>query len=425
MPEGVRKGTLYTLIGLGASGLLLFLFNMLAARMLGPSGFGILSVVYSLISATTPLLVGGISTGIVRFVSAFEAQKEKGKIQGTVRDGFILWICFFLLFLIVTSILRDSIRVKYLDGSSFLFVVFVLGVLFHSSLILICSILKGLREFRHNAVTIIAQYSFRVLFLLGFVIFLDSGINGASATLFSAPLVSLIIAILICFKLKGRLASGKPEGDLKGFFNFAGPVTLSSFLAIFLLRCGPLLIKTLGGIEANRSAGLFASVFALVSVGRMAVSALGTVLFPNLSRANALGNIELQKRYIRKSFFLMSGLCVLMIIGLWLFGPIIMKIVYGKEFVLRRLDILLIATMGGFFFLAQLLNSILLARSLTKEVLISWGSALLFLVLFIWITELSPLLRVEAGLCLATFTAFSLMLGMLRAKRLSTPSNSG
>ena len=414
MPEGVRKGTLYTLIGLGASGLLLFLFNMLAARMLGPSGFGILSVVYSLITTITPLLAGGINIGVIRFISVFEAKGEREKIQGTMKDGLVLWASFSLLALAVILILKDFIIAKYLDQNSFLFLVLILSTLFYSLLILVRSILSGLRELKLNAVTMIVQYSFMVLFLWGFVILLNLGVNGAAASLFSAALVSLIVTILICSTVKSRFIGSKSKGNLRMFFNFAGPVTLSNFLMYLLLRCGPLLIKTLGGLEANKLAGLFASVFALVGVVRMAVSALGTALFPNLSRADALENIELQKRYIKKSILVVSGLCLLMIIGFWCFGPAIIKIVYGKEFAMRRLDILLIAAMGSLFFLAALLNNILLAKNHVRDVLICWSVAGLVLISSVWLIRISPLLRVETSLCLANFAAFVSMLLMLR-----------
>ena len=423
MPEGVRKGSLYTIIGFGASGILLFLFNVVAARVLGPSMFGILSILYSLIAIITPLLVGGLSTGLIRFVSAFEAKGKKEKIHGTLRDGFTLWICSFLLALAMSLILRESIKARYLDHSSFLFVVFILGIFSHSLLILIHGILGGLRELRYKAIITIVQYSFMLLFLLGFVLVLKLGINGASATLFGGALVSLIVAILICLKLKDRLVSDKPEGALKDFFNFVGPVTLSNSLAILLLRCGPLLIKTFGGIEANKSAGLFASVFALISVMRVAVNALSSALFPNLCRADVLGDIKLQRRYIKKSVLLTSALCLLMIVGFGWFGPSIAKIVYGKEFAMSRLDILLIAAMGGFYFVGTLLNGILLAKSLTKQVLMSWGGGVGSLILFVLVTKMEPLLRVEAGLCIANLVVFVLMLRMLRTKWSSTSSS--
>ena len=309
---------------------------------------------------------------------------------------------------------KDFVIARYLDHNSFLFLVLILSVLFYSLLILARSILSGLRELKLNAVTMIVQYSFMVLFLWGFVILLNLGVNGAAASLFSAALVSLIVTILICSTLKNRFIGSKSKGNLRMFFNFAGPVTLSNFLMYLLLRCGPLLIKTLGGLEANKLAGLFASVFALVGVVRMAVSALGTALFPNLSRADALENIELQKRYIKKSILVVSGLCLLMIIGFWCFGPAIIKIVYGKEFAMRRLDILLIAAMGSLFFLAALLNSILLAKNHVRDVLVCWSVAGLVLISSVWLIRISPLLRVEISLCLANFAAFVSMFLMLR-----------
>lgn len=419
MPEGVRKGSLYQLLGLGAGGAFLFLFNVIAARKLGPSGYGIMSVLYSLITVITPLLAGGIRLGTIKFISTFEARNEKYKIQATIRNSVVFLIPFLVLFLMVALVIRDPIKDKYLNHSFFLFLIFILSVFLRSFASLVRGVIQGLREFKYNIITIGIEYFSMLLFLLGSILFFGLGINGACTSLLSAQAITLVAGFLICHRFKSRLKNNKKNEDswgLRNFSHFVVPVAFSNFLSFFLFRSGPFLIKTLAEVDADKLAGLFASAFALVSVLRMLVESLSGALFPNLSRAEALRDVRLQKRYIKNSILFVTGMSITMTLIFWLLGPSILRVVYGKEFLLKRLDIFLIASMGGLYFSAQLLNTILFAKGLTTTVLISWSIGTIFLISFLWSTRIEPLLRVETGLCLANLVAFVLMMAVLKTR---------
>jgi O-antigen/teichoic acid export membrane protein len=179
------------------------------------------------------------------------------------------------------------------------------------------------------------------------------------------------------------------------------------------------LIKTFGQSDADRLVGLFAATFAIVSAVQLLVRALSGALFPNLSRVEAMEDVSRQRRYVKNSMLFITVVCTAMVLILWLMGPRILRLLYGGEFVLRRLDFVLIAAMGGFYFLAQLASTILLAKGFAKEALISWTIGVSLLVVFFWVADIETLLRVELGLCLANFTAFLTMLMVLKAKMTS------
>jgi O-antigen/teichoic acid export membrane protein len=179
------------------------------------------------------------------------------------------------------------------------------------------------------------------------------------------------------------------------------------------------LIKTFGEADADRLVGLFAATFAIVSSVQLLVRALSGALFPNLSRVEAMADVGRQKRYVKNSMLFVALVCTIMVLTLWLVGPHILRILYGEEFVLRRLDFVLIAAIGGFYFLAQLASTILLAKGLPKEALVSWTIGASLLIVFVWLAHVETLLRVELGLCLANFTAFLTMLLLLRRKMIS------
>lgn len=423
MPQGVRKGTFFSFLGFCAGGALLFLFNVIAARRLGPSNYGVLNVLYSITTVIVPLIAGGIRLGAARFISAFEATHQRERIRATLRNSLLLLIGFLLVFLIAVLILRDSVEERYLNHSLFLFLIFVFSVFVRSFLTLARGILQGLREFQFNAITIGIEYASMLLLLLVLVLLLGQGLDGACTSILGASAITLVTALAIIHRSRSRLAgdgAGEDEAPLGEFFRFVGPVALANFLSLFLFRAGPFLIKTFGRSDADRLVGLFAATFAIVSAVQLLVRALSGALFPNLTRVEAMEDFSRQRRYVRKSMLFVALVCTAMVLVLWLMGPRILHLFYGKEFILRRLDFVLIAALGGFYFLAQLASTILLAKGFPKETLISWVIGASLLIVFVWLVQIETLLRVEIGLCLANLTAFLAMLMALRAKMASS-----
>ncbi|MHA2600924.1 MAG: oligosaccharide flippase family protein [Candidatus Thorarchaeota archaeon SMTZ1-83] len=422
MPQGVRKGTFFSLLGFCAGGAFLFLFNVIAARTLGPSGYGVLNVLYSMTTVIVPLIAGGIRLGVARFISAFEAKQERAQLRATMRNSLVLLGGFLLLFLIAAFILKDFVQDRYLNHSLFLFLIFVFSVFVRSFVTLARGVLQGLREFKFNAITIGIEFASMLLLLLVLVLLLGQGLGGACSSILGASAITLLVTLAICYRSRGRLVGDGQEKSgpsLSEFLHFVAPVALANFLSLFLFRVGPFLIKTFGQSDVDQLVGLFAATFAIVSAVQLLVRALSGALFPNLSRVEAMEDVTRQKRYVKNSMLFMTLVCTAMILILWLIGPQILRLLYGKAFILRRLDFVLIAAMGGFYFLAQLASTILLAKGFPKEALTSWAIGVSLLILFVWFTDIETLLRVEIGLCLANFTALLGMLIVLRAKMAS------
>ena len=414
MPEGIKKGTLYTLLGLGGSGLIMIAFNGIAARVLGPSGFGLFSVLYSWILIISALLGGGINVGTVKFISQFEAKGDKESIYATMKNGAILVGILFFLFLVCSPYLEILLRNRHLDGNALLFIVLVITILLRLPLIFVRSILCGLREFKFNALTNVGEYLSMLSFLWLFCLLFKWQLKGAAYSLISAEIIALAMGFIVLFSLRTRFIKFKKIKELGTFIRFAIPAGMINFLTIFLLRSGPLLIKACGEGEANQLVAVFAAGLTLVNAARLLFSALFTSLFPHLSRAEVLKDKEKLREYVQKSILFVAIVSVFMIIGFWLFGPFVLRVIFGKAFVPRRMDLVLIATMSGLFFLAQPFHSALLAKGLTIKVLVSWIIGSVVLLLFVYFSNLDALFRIEVGLCLANLVPFILMFGMLR-----------
>lgn len=196
--------------------------------------------------------------------------------------------------------------------------------------------------------------------------------------------------------------------NIKQIINFALPTTLIWGLGTLIVFSGPIFIKLLGG--SYKLAGLFTAAFILVRIPLYLSGAVYINLLPSISKADAVRDKNMVNMYIKKSILFFIVLSILMVIGVWFFGPQIMQLIYGKKFIFGRVDLVLLSMITGCYLLAFLFNQILLAKSLLRGTLLSWSISSALLVLFIYLINLDLLLRVELGLL---FSSFSVMVFLL------------
>lgn len=117
-------------------------------------------------------------------------------------------------------------------------------------------------------------------------------------------------------------------------------------------------------------------------------------------------------RIIRTGLIFVSIVFIALIVISLTIGQNIIKMIYGEEFVLDKIHLFLMSLFTGFFLLSELFNRVLLAKSMIKELTISWLIALCVLVTLLFI-PLKPLFRVEISLLgagIVSFTGMSLFL---------------
>jgi O-antigen/teichoic acid export membrane protein len=133
---------------------------------------------------------------------------------------------------------------------------------------------------------------------------------------------------------------------------------------IWLLRAGPILLKTLGNAEGDKLAGLFSATVMPLNFARVIVISLQAGFYPNLSRAYSTKDNDLIKRYILKSLGIIVGIAFLVILTYYFFGHEIILLIYKKEeFLVSQTNITLIALAYSFFFIGLHLTKILMARN--------------------------------------------------------------
>ena len=121
---------------------------------------------------------------------------------------------------------------------------------------------------------------------------------------------------------------------------------------------------------------------------------------------------------IRNGLILVGLVFLLLVAVAATLGQTIVQFLYGKEFAIEKLHLIMMALFTGFFLLSELFNRILLAKSMIRELSISWIIAFCVLIIFLLI-PLKPFLRVECAFLGAGCVSFIAMAISLFIKRSS------
>jgi O-antigen/teichoic acid export membrane protein len=265
-------------------------------------------------------------------------------------------------------------------------------------------ILQGLRELKDNAISILIEYVTMFLFLIVFFYIFGKDVSFAGLSILLAPFFSLLFILYIVPKHKKRFSrkqSVSPE--TKTLLLFIIPTSFINFSSGFITSLGPLFIKFLGDFAL---AGIFAASLVIFKAARTVLTSLFISILPHLSRQEALKNYQMLNRIIRTGLIFVSIVFIALIIISLTIGQNIIRIIYGEEFVLDKIHLFLMSLFTGFFLLSELFNRVLLAKSMIKEVTISWFIAFCVLVTLLFI-PLKPLFRVEISLLGAGIVAFA------------------
>jgi O-antigen/teichoic acid export membrane protein len=413
MPESVRKGTIHNFFAYTASGIFFFAFKIIAARALGPERFGIISVMLATVWIISRFLATGIKDGATRFIAHHEAINDTRGMTKIFLDCVKFTIAVSLFFLLIFLVFFAFFTQRLFTGYLSLSVLFIGSCLLYFFLFFLRGVLQGIRELKDSAISIIIEFSVMLLALIGFFL-IARDLRLAALAIFFAPLSSLLFILFTGIKHRKRFAeSAAEEPGSRKLLAFIIPTSFINFSSGFMTQLGPPLIRFLGSFTL---AGIFTASLDIFKAARTALNALFISIFPHLSRQEALKNEEKLARMIRNGLLLVGIVFVIMVVAAATVGQATVQFVYGKEFSIERIHLIMMAFFTGFFLLSELLNRILLAKSMIRELSISWIIAFTVLVVSL-LFPLPPMLRVEIAFLGAGCAAFIGMAISLFAKR--------
>ena len=110
--KNVAKGGFYIFLGMAISTITFSLYKILAARYLGPSDYGLLTLGIIILNIATIFGLAGIHHSIGKFVNHYFAEKDNSKIKGLLVSSFSITISLSIIVAVLIYLFSSDISIK-------------------------------------------------------------------------------------------------------------------------------------------------------------------------------------------------------------------------------------------------------------------------------------------------------------------------
>lgn len=269
MKDSLATGTIYLTFSSVLFMVSGYITNIWLGRSLGPEVYGMYGIIVSLITIVNLTQVSGIPQAVSKYVASnseeIEAVYKTGFLIQVVSTSFVS-LLFFLLSKNVAVLLKDPGLVPYLQLASLVFP-------FYGLFTLLTGYYNGLHYFRKQALMHIIYSVFKTLAVIGFAIFF--GLYGVVFGFIVSSLIAMLSGFHI-FDIRSKFFS------FKKLTFFSLPLICLAIFSTLLQSVDLLLIKSI--MQSNTYVGFYVANQSISIIPYYSVIALGTVLFPSISK---------------------------------------------------------------------------------------------------------------------------------------------
>ena len=299
-----------------------YVYHLLMGRFLGPSGYGELSSLLSLLYIfTVPLLVG--QTVIIKYISGFKAHGEIGQSKSLfLRVTKWCIVCSLIGIPLVVAVAPWVTTFLHLSSNSSWFMMYTLLVF--SLLIAVApSILQGYQWFIWYSALTAGAVCIKVMLSIPFVQWWVFGVL-SSATLSSAFLYVLYIFPFIPILKAKSTPSQLTKQDT---FAFTVPTFLTILGVTSFYSTDIILVRHYFN---TNEAGLYAALAILGKIIFYASSSVSLVLFPVLSEQTAKGRRP--KKLITAGILGVLAVSTVLTLVYFLFPATVIGLLFGQAY---------------------------------------------------------------------------------------------
>jgi O-antigen/teichoic acid export membrane protein len=334
----LAAGSVLTIGGVIATGLLNFLVVIAVTRGFGPDGAGMFFQAVALFSILASLADLGASAGLVRSIPRFRALARIPDIRRVV--AIAAWPVALIASLtaaILIILAPEVASIIGLDASEGPAAIRTLALFLPAAAVSSVA-LAAIRGFGtmlpYVALENVAKPVLRPILV---VIALAMGVGVPGVLLAWAIPLGLIlpVAALVLAASLRRLgqaplrAEPQPTSLVSEFWRFSAPRGLAGIFQVAIVWLGVLLLGTLG---STNDAGVYGAVGRLVGLGVFAIEGVRLAIAPQISAALAENDRDGARLLYRVGTWWLMALSWPMYLTLATFGPVILQL-FGPEFV--------------------------------------------------------------------------------------------
>lgn len=297
-----------------------FIISILLARLLGPTGKGVITALFVI-----PNMMVSLADLGVRQASAYYIGQEKYSVQEVLSSSLFLWL--------ITSIVSMVVVLAYYTvpfTESYSIVLIIIGLSYVPIKILVSylnGVLQGQQLIGRMNIKILIEFSVRLIIVILLVWIFDMGVTGAAlATVLPTFAVFFYSRKMVAktAEIKIKYLSGIPQDMFRKGIIYA--------LALFILQLNYKVdIVLLENIVSSSDLGIYSVGVTLAELIWQVPAAVAVVLFAR--SANSKSDIEASNRSAKLLRLSWIPLIIVSVI-FWIGAPLFVQILYGQDFVL-------------------------------------------------------------------------------------------
>ncbi len=346
---GAKSGSMA--FALKISSVALLLFNQIAlARILGPDGIGQVLLALNVVYISSQIAKFGMEDTMMRFIPMYVEQEDKAKIKGAIY--FVLKCCFFIsvIFVLIVTLLSEFISMKifHSEGLAKLLPIATIAIFANAMRGVIGGILKGYRD---TFKAVFPEFCISPFFRLG--IFLILCIKGGTPlfaiyAFVTGEMIALLLSGAFLLKRVREIKSVEQRIEYKKILDVAFTMVFTGGLTIILFTQADIWI--VGMFRPTESVGIYGVVTKLVMLIILPLGTFSTIIPPLMASIYTSGDLDELRNLIRESSRWILSISIPIILILILEGDLILKLVFGEEFISGYTSLLILV-------IGQLINT--------------------------------------------------------------------
>lgn len=383
------------ILGTMVSAFSVYIFQVIAGRMLGTDGFAPIGVMWTVMFLVFTVLLLPVEQYVTRHLTITGGRTAGDRtgivlVGGTIAVGILLGVGFVLATL-------D----RFFEGAAAYGAVMLVNLAGRSMLAIARGYLAGRRRFRAYGAAIAIE-----------------GVSLVALSLFVAAVSPTTLAFAIAMSL-GPLSvllirpfsggyRGEPLRDTTSQgIGFLGPLIIATGASQLVLSVGPIVVGFVGGTAAAIS--VFFITFTLFRGPVTSSYNIVARVLPDFTALAASGEQHRLSAWAGRLGLI--GIATMVVFGVsgWILGPTVVDLLYGGEFRPSSHLAALGAAGVGAALIALFLNQIYIARGETGRMALVWVSSLMVAGIVLAVTGTEPVIRVGTAFLAGEGTAMALL----------------
>lgn len=353
-----------------ASGVLAYAYHVLAARTLGPDGYGLVAVLWAALFLLVVVLFRPAEQTTSRAIADRLARGLGAR--SVLRAVAIVYGGVALTLLAAAAVAWPVLRDRLFLGDAVFAAALVAALLAYGFAYVLRGVCGGLGWFGGYALLLVTDGAVRVLACLPLLVVASR--NVAAAAMVAAAVASILVPVAA-----GRraLAPLRKRGDGERYrcrtaVAFAWPAAVIAVADQVLVNGGPVLVMLGGGADVSATAAVVFAATMLVRIPVFVFQGLATSLLPNLTRLQAGDGAAALRGAVLRATAVLAACAAAIVAAAVAAGPEAMRLVYGAEYDAGRLELALLAIGVGCYLATATFSQALLALDAGRAAAAGW-----------------------------------------------------